>query len=152
MGVDEFGEAAAGDLLGDLAEGDEVDPAGVDLERGGFGGGPHDLDFGERLADCPVSLRLGGRPGDANRRVQDTWWVRSTSGPWSHSFTNNLAAVRAWPADWRTAHDIPDIDLRPLGDRPTDRREQARYDALAARHLDSATIDQSRGRGAGIEI
>ena len=26
MGVDEFGEAAAGDLLGDVAEGEEADP------------------------------------------------------------------------------------------------------------------------------
>ena len=44
--------------------------------------------------------------------------------------------------DWRTAHGIADDDLRPLGDRPTDRRQRARYDVLAARHLGFATIDQ----------
>ena len=49
--------------------------------------------------------------------------------------------------DWRTAHDVPDSDLRPLGERPTDQGNRARHDELAARHLDIAIIDESRGRG-----
>jgi hypothetical protein len=54
------GEAAGGDLLGDVAEGEEAD-RGVDLERAGFGDGPHVLDGGERLADRPVSPQVGAR-------------------------------------------------------------------------------------------
>ena len=105
MGVDEFGEAAAGDLLGDVAEGEEADPADVDLERAGFGGGPHVLDDGERLADRPVSPQLGGRPGDADRRVQDPWWVRSTSEPWAHSLPTMLPQFdrgAGWSSSGRT--------------------------------------------------
>jgi hypothetical protein len=54
--------------------------------------------------------------------------------------------------DWRTTHDVADADPRPLGERPTDRREQAQYDAIANRYLDDVSIDDARSRGAGIAI
>jgi hypothetical protein len=54
--------------------------------------------------------------------------------------------------DWRSAHDVPDSDLRPLGELRSDQGDRARHDELAARYLDIAMIDQARDRGAGIAI
>jgi hypothetical protein len=36
-------------------------------------------------------------PGDPDRRSQDAWWVRSTSGPWSHSSPTTLPEFSPWP-------------------------------------------------------
>ena len=50
---------------------------------------------------------------------------------------------------WRTTHGVDDSDLCPLGERPADPSDRARYDALTA-DLDHATIDcASRARDDG---